>query len=138
MKVISVTTVVTETIETDEHSRYRRAGPEHWTGLRSDGTWRSLYPSRAREMEAAYQAFKKRWEGMMLDRHLCIAMAKELEYVCWQFPGSSLKANIKDDEMVSGYLSARTVRQIALLVKEIERIQEYDSKTSKAGGKDSV
>ena len=61
MKVISVTTVVTETIETDEHSMYRRAGPEQWAGLRGSGAWESLYPSRARELEAAYQVFKERW-----------------------------------------------------------------------------
>lgn len=59
MKVIGVTTVVIETIETDEHSMYRRANPEHWAGLRSSGAWEPLFPSRARELETAYQAFKE-------------------------------------------------------------------------------
>lgn len=62
MEVVSVKPYRAELVGTDKHSIYNRSDSGHWMGLRSDGSWESLYPSRAREMEAAYQAFKKEQE----------------------------------------------------------------------------
>ena len=58
----------------------------------------------------------------MLDRQLCIEVVKQLEYVSNQALGSRLKKSIKDDEMVQVWLMAGELRQIDLLLKEIDRI----------------
>lgn len=49
-------------------------------------------------------------------------MVELLKYVYGQAPGDVLKASIKDNEMVSLYLSAKTVRRIARLLEVVERI----------------
>ena len=59
MKIVSVKPYQAEVVRTDECSIYSRSDSGYWIGVRSDNSWEPLYPSRAREMEEAYQAFKK-------------------------------------------------------------------------------
>ena len=62
----------------------------------------------------------------MLDRQLYLEMAKQLKYVHGQSRGDVLRSDIENDKMVRVHLSAKVIRQIALLVLEIERIEAFD------------
>jgi len=53
-------------------------------------------------------------------------MAKQLKYVHGQSRGDVLRSDIENDKMVRVHLSAKVIRQIALLVLEIERIEAFD------------